>query len=215
MNGLIAEPGWRWPLVARLNGLLLEVVAAHHRLHLAGLVLDRHERGARARAAEPPGDRLLGRRLELGVERGRDLQPAAEHRAGAVAVHELLGHPAREVGLRRVGLRRRRCRAAAGMRRRAAPSSYSAWVIMSWSSMLREHEVAPLARGDRVLDRVVGARRGDHARRAARPRRASTSSARSRSLGAYVAVGARRSRCAPPTRRRRRRSRSRRCSGTG
>ena len=50
VNGLNAEPGWRWPLVARLNGLLLEVRAADHRLHLAGLVLDRHQRRARADA---------------------------------------------------------------------------------------------------------------------------------------------------------------------
>jgi hypothetical protein len=26
MNGLIDEPGWRWPLVARLNGLFLKSV---------------------------------------------------------------------------------------------------------------------------------------------------------------------------------------------
>ena len=50
-NGLNAEPGWRWPCVARLNGCDAKFVAADHRPHLAGGVVDRDERRLRARRA--------------------------------------------------------------------------------------------------------------------------------------------------------------------
>ena len=102
MNGLIDEPGWRWPLVARLKGRCVEVRAADHRLDLAGLVLDRDERArsARCRRARPE-IACSAARWSVGSIVVRDLQPAAEDAPGAVAVDELLGHPAREVGLRR------------------------------------------------------------------------------------------------------------------
>ena len=44
VNGLNAEPGWRWPWVARLNGDVVVVAPADHGADLAGLVVDRHER---------------------------------------------------------------------------------------------------------------------------------------------------------------------------
>ena len=44
-NGLNAEPGWRSPCVARLNWLCVVVAAADHRHHLAGVDVDRDERG--------------------------------------------------------------------------------------------------------------------------------------------------------------------------
>ena len=80
MNGLNAEPGWRWPCVARLNGLGV-VVAADHRPHLAGLVVDHDQRGARAgRPASRWRSRCWAALLELDVERRLDLQPALERR---------------------------------------------------------------------------------------------------------------------------------------
>ena len=77
---------------------LLEVGAADHRPHAAGLVVDRDQRRARADAAEARRDRLLGRLLELEVERRADLQAAAERVTAAVAVDELLLDPRGEVG---------------------------------------------------------------------------------------------------------------------
>ena len=56
-NGLNAEPGWRWPWVARLNGVVGVVVAADHRADHAVLVGDRDER--RARAARAFGSQAL------------------------------------------------------------------------------------------------------------------------------------------------------------
>ena len=98
MNGLIDEPGWRWPWVARLNGRVRVVAPADHRAHLAGLVVDRDDGRGRARwVGQVLVDRVLGRVLEVEVERRVDLQPALERLAGAELVDELLADPGREV----------------------------------------------------------------------------------------------------------------------
>src|SRR5918999_1277429 len=82
-----------------VEGAGVEVRAAHHRLHRAGLVLDGHERRARAHARQAACDRALGGLLQIGVQRGLHLEPASEHHARAVQVEQVLGHPAREVGM--------------------------------------------------------------------------------------------------------------------
>ena len=133
MNGLIAEPGWRWPLVARLNGPRVEVGAADHRLDLARLVVDRHQRGARPDAGQPAGDRLLRGRLELGVDRRLDLEAAAEHQPRPCTVEQLPGHPAREVGL--LGVRVGRVDLVLVGHRLAHRLLVLGGVIIFWSSM--------------------------------------------------------------------------------
>ena len=65
--------------------------------HGAGLVVERDEGRARADARYPT-DGLFGRLLEVEVERGPDLEPAAERGAGSVSVDELLLHPGSEIG---------------------------------------------------------------------------------------------------------------------
>ena len=88
------------------------VVAADHRPDLAGLVLDRHQRGARAAEVGQPGaDRVVGGLLEAPVDRGLDRQAALEGLAGAgLAAAELVDHllldPGREVGVLRLLARR-------------------------------------------------------------------------------------------------------------
>ena len=60
MNGLKAEPGWRWPLVARLKGRALKSEPPTIARTSPVLVLDRHERGVRARR-RPAGRRSPAR----------------------------------------------------------------------------------------------------------------------------------------------------------
>ena len=69
VNGLNDEPGCRCPLVARLNGRLVEVLAADHRQHLAAAVVDRDDRRGRSESADVVGDGLVGGLLEA-VGRG-------------------------------------------------------------------------------------------------------------------------------------------------
>ena len=90
VKGLKTEPGWRCPLVARLNGVVLEVGAAHHRLDPAGLVVDRHQRGARP-DSRPGGRRWPARRPSAGPGRA-SCGSSARRRTHArpVAVDELL-----------------------------------------------------------------------------------------------------------------------------
>ena len=93
------------------------VVAADHRAHLAGLVLDRHHRRARAGLVrEPVADRGRGRLLDLRVERRLDGEAAGEGAPGAELaaaelVDDLLLDPRGEVGVLRVLARRRDVRA--------------------------------------------------------------------------------------------------------
>src|SRR6185369_5472325 len=71
---------------------------ADHRPDLARVVVERDERrGLPVRVREVAPDRVLGRLLEFGVERRRDLQAALEGAARAEAVDELLADPGREV----------------------------------------------------------------------------------------------------------------------
>ena len=143
------------------------VVAADHRADLAGLVLDRHQRGARAAEVGQPGaDRVVGRLLEAPVDRRLDGQAALERLAGAglaaaELVDDLLLDPGREVGVLRL-LARRLDVAAGGERLGDALV-----VLLARDQALVQHpvqdEVAALLGGVRVGDRVIGARRGHDA----------------------------------------------------
>ena len=208
VNGLKAEPGWRRPCVARLNGPLLEVGAADHRADAARVVVDRHERGARADAAQARRDRLLGRLLQLEVERGADLQAAGEGVTAPVPVHQLVLDPGGEV------------RREADLLRRLDPVARRQRLLLGLHPLARgdqrllvhalQHQVAPLDRDAGVLDRAVGGGRGDHPgqqRRLGGLQDVRAAAARTRG-------GSSRSRRAPPTRSRMRPRRSRRCSGT-
>ena len=80
VNGLNAEPGWRWPFVARLKGRFSKSVPPTIALTSPVLFSIATSEALGPDAVQPAVDRLLGRRLQLGVERGLDLQAAAEHR---------------------------------------------------------------------------------------------------------------------------------------
>jgi hypothetical protein len=144
------------------------VVAADHRPHLAGAVLDRHDRRARAVGVRQPLlDGGLGGVLKVAVDRRLDREPALERAARALlaaaqAVDDLLLDPRGEVRVRRV-LGRRLQVAALGERLPAREV-----VLRLREEVLLEHplehDVAALQRRLRVGDRVVRAGRGDHAR---------------------------------------------------
>ena len=158
-NGLNAEPGWRWPWVARLNGCAGVVVAADHRAHLAGLVVDRDERGARAASgsASQCVTALLGGLLELEVERRAHLSPPSKARraplAAAELVDDLLAYPGREV-------RVRACPRAGGwMSARVGSASATRVVVLAARDVaLLEHPLR--ARGRGACLAAAGARPG-------------------------------------------------------
>jgi hypothetical protein len=120
---------------------------------------------------------VLRGRLELEVERRRDLQAALERAPRAEAVDELLAHPGREVRRLRPDRRRldvagqRLLAALKYCRRRERPARTS-----------REHEVAPRLRALRVRDGVVRARVGDDAGQQRRLLGRSTLDARARGV---------------------------------
>ena len=138
------------------------VRAAHHRLDLAGVVVDRHQRGAGPDAGQAAGDRVLGRGLKLGIDRRLHVEPAAEHHAGRVLVDQVLGHPGGEVGL--LGLHVGRVDlvlVGQGGDQRLLVLSPGDHLLLEHAG---QHEVAPGPRLGRVLDRVVQTRRCDHSR---------------------------------------------------
>ena len=98
VNGLKAEPGWRCPCVARLNGRFSK--SAPPTIARTPPVLLSIATSAALGPTPPsrPAIGLLGGLLEVEVERGADLEAAAEGVAGAVAVDELVLHPGGEVG---------------------------------------------------------------------------------------------------------------------
>ncbi len=146
---------------------LVVVVAADHRAHGAGAVLDRHERGARAFGVRQPGvDRLLRGVLDLAVDRGADLQAAVEREAGALlaaaeAVDHLLLDPRREVGV--LGVLDRRLEVAAVRQRLGERGVVARAREEALLEHPQQHEIAALLAALRVGDRVVRARGGDHA----------------------------------------------------
>ena len=143
------------------------VVAADHRADLAGLVVDRHQRGARAAGVGQPGaDRVVGGLLEAPVDRGLDRQAALERLARAgLAAAELVDHLLLDPGgeVRVLGLLPRRLDLAP-QRDRLRDRGV---VLLARDQLLlehaREHLVAALLGGDGMGDRVERARRGDHA----------------------------------------------------
>ena len=86
-----AEPGWRWPLVARLNGRASKSVPPTIALTSPVLFSMATSDALGPDAGQPAGDRLLGRRLQLGIERRLDLQAAAEDERRPVAVDAAAG----------------------------------------------------------------------------------------------------------------------------
>ena len=127
VNGLNDEPGWRWPLVARLNGASWKsgppTIARTAAVSLSSTTTE-------AVGSIPPS-RLatiaLDLALELEVEGRGDLEAAAERLAGAVAVDELLAQPGGEVRGLGVLLRRRDLVRASGAGSRST-SAYSSSV---------------------------------------------------------------------------------------
>ena len=83
--GLNDEPGCRSACVARLNWLSRKFEPPTIARDGAGARVDRDERGGgAARRLEDALDRLVGRLLQLEVDRARHLEAAAEDAAGAV-----------------------------------------------------------------------------------------------------------------------------------
>ena len=118
------------------------VAPADHRAHLAALVVDGDHGGRRpGGVGQVLVDRLLGRRLELEVERRVHLEPALERLAGAELVDQLLADPGREV--RRLGPHR------GGLdvdRRREGLDAGVAVLAQRQQALVEhvlEHEVAP------------------------------------------------------------------------
>ena len=119
------------------------------------------QRGVGADAAKAPVDGLLGGRLQLGIDGRLDGKPA-EDEPGPVAVDEPLREPAREVRLIGVGPRRVDL-VLVGDRR-----ADGLLVLRLRDRLLLahplEHQVVPLGRSARILERVVATRRRDHSR---------------------------------------------------
>jgi hypothetical protein len=115
VKGLIEEPGWRWPWVARLKGLVSKSGPPTIALIAGVVVVDHDHRGGRRRVAEVGADRFFGGFLQAQVERRLDFQAAEEGLRGAVAFDQLLAQVGGEVGGLGVELGRldrRRARAA-------------------------------------------------------------------------------------------------------
>ena len=162
-EGLERRAGLALALRGEVERCLVVVGAADHRADLAGLVVDRDERRLRARGvAEPPRDRDLGVALQGEVERRLDAQPAQQRLTRAVAIDDLLAHPAREVRDRLAGgLRRRRADRRARRHRLLAPARVLAARHVALLEHLLQDDVAPALGGEVVGDRVKGRRRGD------------------------------------------------------
>ena len=160
MNGLIAEPGWRCPLVARLNGRALKsgpptiALTSPVSLSIATSEALGPMPARRPAIAFSAADWSSGSIVVL------ISQAAAEDLRRRVAVEQLAGDPAREVGL--VGLDVRRVDLVLVGQRLA----HRVLVLGLGDHLLvahaRQHQVAPLTRGNRVLERVVHRGRGDH-----------------------------------------------------
>ena len=141
---------------------LVVVVAADHREHAAGRVVDHDDRGGGLDPADVVVDGLLGLALEVEVERRLDVQSAAERLAGAVVVDDLLAQPRGEVG--RLGLLARGLDVLRVGQRRADAGDLVVVLVLGDRALLehlREHGVAALEREVRVGARRVGLGRGD------------------------------------------------------
>ena len=157
VNGLNAEPGWRWPLVARLNGAAAKSVPPTIALTSPVLFSIATSDALGPTPASRPAIACSAAAWSSGSSVVRIFRPPPNTTPGPVAVHELLGQPAREVGLARVRRAAGRSRLACGSAVAIAPPAYSPAVIM----LLLEHALR--ARGRvalgraRVVHRVVDA----------------------------------------------------------
>ena len=106
MNGLNAEPGWRWPLVARLNGFCSKSVPPTIAFTSPVLFSIATSDALGPTPASRPLIACSAAAWSSGSSVVVTLSPPLNTARGLVAVHELLGQPAREVGL--VGVRLRR-----------------------------------------------------------------------------------------------------------
>jgi len=148
---------------------LLPVAAADHREHLAGRVVDRHERGVGVRlgVGKLHLDGLLGHALQPEVERGRDLQATPVHAGAAVTLEQLGTRPLHEVLRRRragdAGLHLSLARRDATARLRLQPFG-----LLERDVAVHRHLIERVVAAELVvvlaLDRVVEARRVQHRR---------------------------------------------------
>ena len=82
MNGLKAEPGWRWPLVARLKGRASKSVPPTMALTSPVLFSIATSDALGPMPARRPAIALSAAGLQLGVDGRLHLQPAAEDTPG-------------------------------------------------------------------------------------------------------------------------------------
>ena len=118
VKGLNDEPGWRWPLVARLKGSFSKSLPPTIALTPPVLLSITTTEAVGLDAGEGVVGGRLGGLLHVEVERRAHVEAAAEGAAGAVLVDELLAQPRGEVGGERSPPRASRCRT-----RRAAPGA--------------------------------------------------------------------------------------------
>ena len=106
MNGLIAEPGWRWPLVARLNGRALKSVPPTIALTSPVLLSIATSEALGPMPASRPAMALSAAAWSSGSIVVLICRPPLKTCRRLVLVEQLAGHPAREVGLIGVGVGR-------------------------------------------------------------------------------------------------------------
>ncbi len=166
VNGLIEEPGWRCPWVARLNGAVSKFGPADHRLDRGVAVVDHDHRGGRGQVAEVGVDRFFGAFLQRQVERRLDLEAAEEGLLGPIAFDQLLAQEGGEVG--RLGVDLRRFDAARRRQRLLQPFGQLLVGDVALFGHLFQHQVAASQRVFGIGLRVVGRGRGDDPRQGRR-----------------------------------------------
>ncbi len=156
-NVLNDDPGCRLPCVARLNLRLLEVPAAHERLHVSVARVDADQGALRILLARQLlADRILGVALQPRIQRGAHHQATLEDSRGTELGLELLLHVRNEVG--------RRVDPIAGRLRALQLHLLGERLLVlgfgdvAVSEHLDQHVVAALQRTVRVVVRVESAR---------------------------------------------------------
>ena len=140
----------------QVEGVVLEVVAADHRLDLSGRVVDHDDRGGRRDAGEGALRDVLCGVLHVEVQRAVDLVATAEGAPGAVEVDDLLAQPGGEVGGERVVRRALDVRGDRDLR--GGPFVVLRLGDVALVEHVLQHQVAAVRRGLRIDPR--GERRG-------------------------------------------------------
>ena len=177
-NGLNDEPAWRPVLppgrqvhaaVAGGGVPVVGVLAADHRPDVARPGIDHGHRAVGvARIGEHRADGALGGQLQVGIDRGRDAQPAGEQQLVAVLPRLAERGVRKEPLLEVVDEVRERVRDSRDVNAcssigSATASSRSALVIMRLLEHLTQDVVAPHPRVDGMGERVEVVRRADQA----------------------------------------------------